>query len=346
MSTKVRIAWILVSILVIFVLTRVTGQGGRAGIGFFYTVPVGLATWWFGWRAGLATVVACGATLLLGSAINGTTPIGLPLALRVVALFAMWGGITIVRRQAFELQLSRTELTAIRSALTPPGLRGTAGIEVAAAFVPSDHGVSGDFYLVTDSVDGKSVIVVGDVTGHGLDSARLATFARTSIASYAAYSADPAEILGLANQALAEQHENSDSDADFVTAVCLAYDPAAHSIDWAVAGHPVPLRLPDLQELGQPSPGLPLGVDRDVKLTTSTSALDADQGVMIYTDGATEARGSGDFLGLAGLRRLLSPIASLPVEELVSETQSAVLDFCSNELRDDLCILALRPRTS
>jgi serine phosphatase RsbU (regulator of sigma subunit) len=342
-GTKTRIAGIVAGILVVFVLVHTTGQSGRAGIGFFYTVPIGLATWWFGWRAGLATVIACIGMLAVSAALGGTSPAALPVTLRIVAMFAMWGGITAVRRQEYELQVSRTELSAIRAALTPP-LPDAAGIDVAAAFVASDHGVSGDFYLVTNSVDGKSVIVVGDVTGHGLASARLATFARTSIASYAAYTADPAEILTLANRALAEQHENSDQD--FVTAVCLTYDPGEHSFEWAVAGHPVPLRLPDLQEIGQPSPGLPLGVDRDLVLESSTSALTGDQGVLIYTDGATEARGSGDFLGLPGLRRMLSPIATLPVEQLVDKTESALLDFSSSGLRDDLCVLALRPRES
>jgi serine phosphatase RsbU (regulator of sigma subunit) len=339
-SSRVRIAGIVALILLVFVLIRTTGQGGRAGIGFFYAVPVGLATWWFGSRAGLAAVAGCIGMLLFGSAISATTPIGLPILLRTVGLFAIWAGISAVRRQSFELQLSRTELSAIRAALTPPALPGGTGVEVAAAFVPADHGVSGDFYLLTNSSDEKTIVAVGDVTGHGLDSARLATFVRASLASYAAHTSDPAEILMLANRALAE---HADFDSDFVTAICLTFDPAEASIAWAVAGHPVPFRLPSLEDLGNPDPALPLGIEPNLKISTSRITLGVDEGVLIYTDGATEARRAGKFLGATGLRDLLQPISDLPVTELVAKAQRAVLDFSSNELRDDLCILALKP---
>lgn len=341
-TTITRIAWIVATILIVFTLIRVTGQGGRAGIGFFYAVPVGLGTWWLGWRAGLGVVCACVAMLFFGQVVTGATPnLSLALLMRIFALLVVWGLTAAARQQALDLRLSRGELAAVRAALTPPALPDAAGIEAAAAFIPSEHGVSGDFYFLTNSSDNKTIVVVGDVSGHGLESAQLATFVRASLASYAAHTADPAEILMLANTALAE---NADFDSGFVTAVCLAFDPVDASIEWAVAGHPVPLRLPDLEELGRPAPGLPLGVDATLGLKSNRAALHRDEGVLIYTDGATEARRSGRLLGAPGLRKLLRPVADLPVAELVAEAQTKVLEYSSTELRDDLCILALRPR--
>jgi serine phosphatase RsbU (regulator of sigma subunit) len=201
--------------------------------------------------------------------------------------------------------------------------------------------VSGDFYLLTNGPDGTALAVVGDVVGHGPASAQLATFVRASLASFAANTSDPAEILAMANRALLDRPE---PPSDFVTAVCVSFRPAAGEIVWAVAGHPPPLRLPALDELPTGRAGLPLGLERDLRLTNASMPLCPDEGVLIYTDGVTDARRQDALLGPGGLRRLLAPLASLPASELVSGAQRAVLDYANQELRDDLCILALRQR--
>jgi serine phosphatase RsbU (regulator of sigma subunit) len=60
-------------------------------------------------------------------------------------------------------------LRAIRDALTPPELPQRPGLELAAAFLPAAaEKVSGDFYLVAEGPQDSTVLVVGDVVGHGL----------------------------------------------------------------------------------------------------------------------------------------------------------------------------------
>jgi serine phosphatase RsbU (regulator of sigma subunit) len=62
------------------------------------------------------------------------------------------------------------DLRAIRDALTPPELPQRPGLELAAAFVPAAEQVSGDFYLVAEGPQDSTLLVVGDVIGHGLRS--------------------------------------------------------------------------------------------------------------------------------------------------------------------------------
>jgi hypothetical protein len=106
---------------------------------------------------------------------------------------------------ALRLRLESTEheledLRAIRDALTPPELPERPGLMLAAAFLPAAaETVSGDFYLVAEGPQESTVLVVGDVVGHGLHAARRAAFVRTAIAATAPYSDDPTKLLSWAN---------------------------------------------------------------------------------------------------------------------------------------------------
>jgi serine phosphatase RsbU (regulator of sigma subunit) len=91
------------------------------------------------------------------------------------------------------------DLRAIRDALTPSELPQRPGLELAAAFVPAADRVSGDFYLVAEGPQDATVLVIGDVVGHGLHAARRAAFIRTTFAATAPFTDDPWRLLGWAN---------------------------------------------------------------------------------------------------------------------------------------------------
>jgi serine phosphatase RsbU (regulator of sigma subunit) len=83
------------------------------------------------------------------------------------------------RLQAAEHELE--DLRAIRDALTPPELPERPGLDLAAALLPAaTEEVSGDFYLVAEGPQDSTVLVVGDVVGHGLEAGRRAAFTRTA----------------------------------------------------------------------------------------------------------------------------------------------------------------------
>src|SRR5687767_12562862 len=114
------------------------------------------------------------------------------------------------------------DLRAIRDALTPPELPERPGLELAAAFVPAAEQVSGDFYLVAEGPQDSTLMVIGDVVGHGLQAGRRAAFVRTVFAATAPFSDDPCQLLSWANTALVERAGTS---AEFVTAGCMTYHP-------------------------------------------------------------------------------------------------------------------------
>jgi serine phosphatase RsbU (regulator of sigma subunit) len=319
----------------------VVARNAQLGVSFFYVIPVALATWWVGWRVGLAFGAGCLGLFLLGTVFYPVTHFWGALAVRAAVMVFVVVAVGAVRDRVLKLEHSAEELEAIRMALAPPAIPVHAGVDAAAAFIPSELGVSGDFYLLTTSPDGSSVAVVGDVVGHGPKAARLATFIRARLATFAANSSDPAEILTLANQALLERPGRSE---ELVSAICLRYQAGTRRLSWALAGHPPPLALPGLRPLAGSGPTLLLGVEPGIALSTAEETLDPTTGVLAYTDGATDLRVEGEeMLGLEGFTDLLGPISELPAADLVREVESELLERASGSIKDDICILAVRP---
>jgi serine phosphatase RsbU (regulator of sigma subunit) len=231
------------------------------------------------------------------------------------------------------------DLRAVRDALTPPALPERPGVDLAAAFLPAAERVSGDFYLVAEGPQDATVLVVGDVVGHGLAAARRAAFTRTTFAATAPYSDDPCRLLSWANVALIER---AAAGLDFVTAACVTYLPREQCLRWAYAGHPPALWLDDPRELAAPRQGTPLGLGPDPGYVEGSQRSPTSAGMLLYTDGLTEARQGKRFFGLDGvmsaLRRLQHPTPSEAVETL----RARVAEFARDALTDDLCLLAAR----
>jgi serine phosphatase RsbU (regulator of sigma subunit) len=79
------------------------------------------------------------------------------------------GDLDVLRERLEAAEHELEDLRAIRDALTPPELPRRPGLELAAAFLPAAaEQVSGDFYLVAEGPQDSTVLVVGDVVGHGL----------------------------------------------------------------------------------------------------------------------------------------------------------------------------------
>ena len=340
-SATVRVAWICVATLVVFVLWLVLNSSAGPGIAFFYVVPVGLATWWFGLRAGVLAALACVGIYLLGTTIDPVDNLGFALALRTIAFAMVVVIVSVLRERLIALESSAEELDAIRAALTPADLPELNDVDAGAVFVPSEYGVSGDFYLLTNGPDGATVAIVGDVVGHGPEAARLATFIRARFAAFAANTSDPVEILTLANAALVERRG---PDEELVSAVCLRFRPSDSMVTCALAGHPPPLCLPSLDELDPKGATQLLGLSAEIDFAETDIRLDNSDGVLVYTDGATDVRRDQELLGITGLSSLLEPLSDLPATTLARKAHEALIEWADDPIPDDFCLLVLKPK--
>jgi len=231
------------------------------------------------------------------------------------------------------------DLRAIRDALTPPELPHRPGLDLAAAFLPAAEQVGGDFYLVAEGPQESTLLVVGDVVGHGLHAARRAAFVRTTFAATAPFSDDPCQLLSWANTALVER---AGTDSDFVTAACMTYLPEGRLLRWAYAGHPPALSMYDYRELVAPSQGPPLGIEENPAYVEGNLRSESPEGIVLYTDGLTEARHGDELFGLEGVSGALGELQDPSPREVIAILRTRVAEFSYGSLTDDLCILAAR----
>jgi sigma-B regulation protein RsbU (phosphoserine phosphatase) len=121
----------------------------------------------------------------------------------------------------------------------------------------------------------------------------------------------------------------------------MTYLPRERLLRFAYAGHPPAVRMSDGGELVAPSQGIPLGVHAEPEYIEGTLQPTEPTGVLLYTDGLTEARHNGSFFGLAGVAAVLGKLENGSASEAVTALRARVAEFADDSaLTDDLCILA------
>jgi sigma-B regulation protein RsbU (phosphoserine phosphatase) len=323
-------------VVVVFVLGAVV-----ADLGPLYLGPILLAAYWFGGRPAIAVAAASVALLTLDvaffSEISATELIA---SLPIFLLVGHAVGGLYDERRAQRRELLR--LRALQDVLAPASVPELPLLEVATRHLPAERGVAGDFYLIADGPNNSTVFVIGDVAGKGVGAARRAAFVRATITAAAPYSDDPVALLQLANAELFRQHG---AEAEFITMLCLVVSPAGH-IKWSRAGHPPPVGLADGAPIGECEPALPLGLAPHLPASEAETTM-PEGGVLLYTDGLTDARppgGSFEPYGTARLARALTELEDPSSAEAVDHLIRAAHMFARGTLPDDLCLVAFRSK--
>lgn len=245
------------------------------------------------------------------------------------------------RREALR-EAELAELRTIKQALVPPEVGERDGVEIATCHVAAEDGVAGDFHLVADGPRGSTIVVVGDVAGKGIAAARRAAYLRATLATFAAYEDNPCRLLQLGNRSLLDSAGVSHM---FVTAVCAVLTPDSRRVRWSSAGHPPPIHAPSGIPLAG-SPCLPLGLTAELDCSYHEVDLDPDAGLLLYTDGLTEARTdepvSPSLLGVDRVSRLVSQLPDADPHELADALRALATRHSDGRLADDLCMVALR----
>jgi serine phosphatase RsbU (regulator of sigma subunit) len=278
------------------------------------------------------------AAQIVGAIGRGAVFIGLALVVSTLLEHA-----TRLRFSLAESEREVAELESLRAALTAPELPPTDGLQVATSYTPADGLVAGDFFLVTPGAGDSTLVVVGDVVGHGLVAARRASFVRATIALFAEYAEDPMTILRLANTALAEREPGT----EFVTALCASFAPDRGTVTWASAGHPPPWHLDRGVPLASVRHCPPLGIEPTLEGTSVTTELVPGGGVLLYTDGLPEARTAREvdhhvLFGEQAARETLVALQGAPPADIVAGLRAAAVRHAEGRPADDLCMVAVR----
>lgn len=286
----------------------------------------------------------------------GSLPQRLPWAIAIVGFLLTLGAAALTvslieRRRGAERLASRLEEVAeenrrlyaeqhgiaqtLQHALLPDALPQLSGLEVSARYEAGVQGVDigGDWYDLIALDDRRLLLVVGDVSGRGLRAATTMAGLRFAIHAYAAEGHTPEVILSKLSRLV-----SVNVDRQLATVLCALVDVPARQLTLTNAGHLPPLLISDQRsEFVETTVGLPVGVDRDARYTSTTVSAPPGATLLAFTDGLIERRGESIDRGLERLRARMSS-NHLSLDQLLSR----VVDDLRDEASDDTAVAGIR----
>ncbi|HZD60096.1 MAG TPA: SpoIIE family protein phosphatase, partial [Anaerolineae bacterium] len=198
--------------------------------------------------------------------------------------------------------------------------------------------VGGDFYDIFELEHGKVGIVIGDVSGKGIEAATLTALIKSTIRAHAYEDKSPAVVIAKTNEAV----KRGANLAVFITVVFGVLDVESGEFTYCSAGHPravIKRKTGEVVFLETSSPviGAFLGVCfLDDKATLARGDI-----LVLYTDGVVEARHDSSFYGEEGIVEFFKNLKPIPTKEVPQAIYGDVTKFASGKLSDDVAILAI-----
>ena len=219
-----------------------------------------------------------------------------------------------------------------------PRQTGIPGFELGLVYEPAGHEVGGgDIFGVWTLPSGALAVLVGDVSGKGLEVAALSSMVRFFVEARTWDSERPAEVLAQTDRLLRGRLPSASFVAAFMGVI------ADGRLRWANAGHAPPVLIGPSGERVLAATGVPLGVEDEPRYEEREDLFGPGDLLFAATDGLIEARRHGVLFGDERLREILAEHAArLGPDELVAMVHRDVAAWAP-DLNDDLVLLALRP---
>jgi anti-sigma regulatory factor (Ser/Thr protein kinase) len=222
----------------------------------------------------------------------------------------------------------------LQQRLLPTEIPAIAGLEVASRYLPAaGSSLGGDWYDVFELPDGRVVLAVGDVVGHGVEAAATMAQLRSALRAYAAVGYPPSGVV----ESVARLVEQL-GPRTMATLAYVLLDPADEQFEIVSAAHPPAVLVePDSEpRFVETQPGVPLGTVQAATYTSETVAFPAGSTLVLYTDGLVERRDEPLDTGLDHLRRIAA--GATDVEKLCTEALERLL---TSEPEDDVALIAV-----
>ena len=209
------------------------------------------------------------------------------------------------------------------------------GMELSAHYRPgsTEADIGGDWYDAFQNAAGEIVVTIGDVTGKGIEAARLMVMMRQAIRVAALDTNDPRKIADMCNRLLL-----ADDEHRLASAFIGVIDPETRLLRYVSAGHAPPmLRLPDrsIRSLRPPSP--PVGAFRNVEFELYEESCPDRSMLVLYTDGVVEI--TRDIV--AGERMLEAVLRSDAIVHAANPAEFVERAIAHRPPRDDIAIMVV-----
>jgi sigma-B regulation protein RsbU (phosphoserine phosphatase) len=280
--------------------------------------------------------VLTGTVAIMGLIIGGIVFLRRQVKLRTETLKK-----TIIEKEKFESELAVARQIQLQllpdNTLTVPRRKE---FDLFASLEPARE-VGGDFYDYFFIDRNALCLVIGDVSGKGVPAALFMAMTKTMLKSAARLLFEPEFILADVNREIARNNPS----LTFVTVFLGVLDLSTGRLTYASAGHNPPLfigRQGNSVLLGD-APCPAIGLDDSFQYTQATIHLRHQEGLLLYTDGVTEAQNDKNVLfSQEALMTTISLTPGLTPRERIAAVLSRVREFTGKRpLEDDVTLLAL-----
>lgn len=228
----------------------------------------------------------------------------------------------------------------IQQTLIPQRTPSLPKLNLAKLFIPLDK-IAGDFFDFFALRRNRLGIFIGDVSGHGVPSAFIASMAKMLLSSCSNdFLQNPAQVMGYLNLQLIENLVSN-----FITAIYGVLDMETGLFEYTCAGHPPPLYQSPDQEMPHPLEVYRQAIGMLPASDFPVFRLQCEPGSRIYlfTDGCFEVYSEqGEEFGEERLARFLGSMRSVPLAQVGDRLLQEIQAFCSfRELEDDVTMVLL-----
>ncbi|MGP3982263.1 SpoIIE family protein phosphatase [Streptomyces sp. KR80] len=258
------------------------------------------------------------------------------------AELAARAGLVLDNARMYTYQESVAE--TLQDSMLPQVTPRMAGCDTATRYLPGTRlgRVGGDWFDTIKLPGSRTALVVGDVMGHGLNSAAMMGQLRTAVQTMAALDLPPAQLLRNLDDLARRLGEHY-----LATCVYAIYDPVRSELLISNAGHipPVLVRAEDgRSELLELPTGAPIGVG-GVPFETATVPVAPGDRLILCTDGLVEMRGQDIRAGLVALcESAAHPAASMDAacDTIIRALAVSTWDEGHGGRKDDVALLMAR----
>lgn len=257
----------------------------------------------------------------------------------------------ITERREMEASLARSQAelqiaAEIQRSFLPDVVPQLGGFEIAGRAVMAAE-VGGDFFdvipfEVVSVEEGKLGILIADVSGKGVPAALFMALSRIVVRVNALWHDDPAQAISHANNVIAHDAKGG----MFVTLFYGSLCEKTRTLTYVNAGHnpPILFRCSDGSQEELTRTGIALGAAEHREFTCRSVAIGPGDGVVLYTDGVTEACDDRQrMFGEERLRRVVAANMCRSAEEILSAILDEVLAFAGDAPQfDDITLLVVK----
>jgi len=244
-----------------------------------------------------------------------------------------------VEQKAREV-LSQEELAPLQWAarLAPSNFPEMKGIEIGQAYQAGAGAMAGDFYDVFKVDKNRTAMVIGDVTGHGIEPSITALQAKYLLRAFLLQFRDPGQAL----EELNAQMVVLEGGEEFISLCVILFDSDANTLRYSSAGHPAAFvwNEREVKPLGATGPLLML--DPNGLYHSREISWQLDDIAVLYTDGLAEARKGEILFGEDGIAALIRRDPTVSPSVMTKLLVEAARDFAEGPIADDLAVLVVR----